>query len=942
MLSSSGSSLRMRGPMRRSSRAMYPAFAPMLFAEVVIDTTTRELGERLFTYHVPDHLRTDVFVGSQVLIPFGNQDLVSGYVVALHDDIAATQYGAERGDARTRPIMEVIESEPLFDRAYISLLHWVAEYYAASISEVIAAAIPSDIGPRSKRVARLVDTPEMYRPDGSISFGPSPLQLGTQERIILRQLEAVKGKAVSLKTLKQRSALPQSKFYAALSALRKLGLVVVENESESKAGPKTVQCVIATGEPPKTKKQEELLAVVSRAGGQLAVAELIKSAGTTHATIKKMCADGVLQLVHEEVIRDPLNAMSQRTRPDVPPPLTPHQEAAFETLRHELVQKMGRGRMPDTAGPTKGMPAGGKVTRAPEDISISFDPTTTPPESAAQDVPWLLHGVTGSGKTEIYLRLIAAALEAGRSALMLVPEISLTPQLAQRLVARFGNQVAVWHSALSAGERYDTWRRLRAGQARVLLGARSAILAALPDVGIIILDEEHDGSYKQSTPSPRYHARTVATERARREGALLVLGSATPDLATYFECNQIGAVVSLPERVFKQALPKSTLVDMREEFAVGNRGIFSQVLEQRMAERLKRNEQIILLMNRRGYASHVFCRACGYVVRCRNCSVSLVYHQPTGGPQQSPILAPTPAPAGSPRAANPTFGAAPYQSASASPEGVLVCHHCAFTSGAWQTCPACHSPFIKQFGLGTQRVEEEVRALFPSARLLRLDSDVTVKRGAFEEIFETFASGAADILIGTQIVAKGLDIARVTLVGVLAADAAFNLPDYRSVERGFQLLTQVSGRAGRGEHPGEVILQTYNLDMPALTLARKQDYNAFAESELASRREFEYPPFSQIVRVVISGEILPHVESVAEQLAEELSTFLEPDFTEDEIKILGPAPCIIDRLRGKFRHHLIVKNLAGTQGREAIVGFLRQHRPPGVVLGVDVDALDLV
>lgn len=972
MLSSGGSSLRVRGPMQRPLRAINPIFASMLFAEVVLDTTTRELGERLFTYHVPEHLRPEVFVGTQVLVPFGNQNLVAGYVVGLYDDISKTQYGADRSEGplealpRTRPIAEVVEGEPLFDRNYIALLHWVAEYYAASISEVIAAAIPADIGPRSKRTARLAHQGD---PDGDGTtygtelFGALPRMLSPQEQIVVAALKMVKGKNIAVKTLKQRTGLPQSKFYAALTELRRAGIVIVENESESKAGPKTVASVMATGAPAKTKKQEELITCLSRAGGQMPQAELIRALSTTHATIKKACADGVLIMVDEEVIRDPLLGVGYRQKADPPPQLTGYQQTAYDTLKREL-QSIFSGTVPKAAGQMglsgdTGARTGADAEAeaeadaeadAPGDAGAhskmdvpgysgalaEADPGAPPLQGETNDLattsgapcgPWLLHGVTGSGKTEIYMRLISDTLAAGRNALMLVPEISLTPQLAHRLVGRFGDQVAVWHSALSPGERFDTWRRLRAGQARVLLGARSAILAGMPDVGIIILDEEHDGSYKQSTPSPRYNARTVAAERARREGALLVLGSATPDIGTYFECQAAGRVVSLPERVFKQALPKSTLVDMREEFVVGNRGIFSAQLLRGIAQRLQRNEQVILLINRRGYASHVQCKACGYVVRCRNCSVSLVYHQPTSVPSAG---------------RDQTFGASPLQSATALPEGVLVCHHCAFTTKAWQICPACQSPFIKQFGLGTQRVEEEVRENFPSAKILRLDSDITARKGAYEEIFEAFKSGAADILIGTQIVAKGLDIERVTLVGVLAADAAFNLPDYRTMERGFQLLTQVSGRAGRGAHEGEVILQTYNLDLPALALARAQDFQRFAESELESRRQFEYPPFSQIIRCIVSGDSLEHVEATSEQLAEELSTYLDPDFTEHEVKILGPAPCIIDRLRGKYRHHIIVKNLAGDRGRSAITGFLRSRRPHAIALGIDVDAVDLV
>lgn len=863
----------------RGLRHIEASRSRMLLAEVALDTTTRELGERLFTYHVPEELREEIFVGSQVLVPFGHQEMLAGYVVNLTDAGSLPDGGMT---FKTKPVSEVLESEPLFDRTYVGLLHWISDYYAASIAEVIGAAVPADLGPRVKRIVRLLQSDAI-----------------NEQSPIVAALMAAPSRTLGVRTLRQRSRLSQTQFYGALTRLRKAGILEIVREADSKASAKTVQSVLWSGVEPTTKKQLEVVSILKRSGGQMPVAALVEAVPTTHSTIKRMAENGILQVIHDEVIRDPLR--NTRSSSAQPPALTDDQRKVLDILTHELQPYINE------SSPNNGI----------------LDPAKAP-----EEVPWLLHGVTGSGKTEIYLRLIEQVLQSGKAALMLVPEISLTPQLSQRLLGRFGNLVAVWHSGLSPGERYDTWRRLRAGQARVLLGARSAVLANVPNLGIIILDEEHDSSYKQSSPSPRYHAKTVAIERGRRERALVLLGSATPDVATYTACYSAKRIVELPERVFKQALPKSTLVDMREEFAIGCKGIFSRKLQSAIQGRLDKQEQIILLINRRGYASHVLCRACGFVTKCRNCSVSLVYHQ-TNKHKAAAV-----------GQSNPyaVWGAA----ADDGDGGSLVCHHCGFTTLDWQTCPSCQSPFVKQFGLGTQRVEQEAQELFPTARLLRLDSDITSKRGAYEEVFSKFADGEADILIGTQIVAKGIDIARVSLVGVLAADSAFNLPDYRSVERGFQLLTQVSGRAGRGEYEGEVLLQTYNVDMPALALARRQDYASFLEQELESREAFEYPPFSQIIRVVLAGEIDPDVQAACEQLAEELSSHLEP-FTEDQIKIVGPAPCLIERIRGKFRHHLIIKNIAGEEGRNAIASFLRTRRSTAAIqIAVDIDAVDLV
>lgn len=827
-----------------------------VFAEVIVDIPARELGDKLFSYRIPDFLQSEVFIGTQVLVPFGAQELVGGYVVSLKDQLD--------GEFKTKDIIEVIDNEPLFDQEYIAFLYWIAEYYCASLSSVISAAVPSDFGPRLKRVANLVSAEHA---DALNNFNDVGL------KSIVQALAQSNKFSLSLRALRIKTKLKQAHFYRCLSTLKQQGIIEVRAESSQQLAPKTVKSVVWTGQAATSPRQENIVALLSRHGGQMQLSQLLESARTTRDTIAKMAQKGIVNIVEQEILRDPLKNVSASETPHLPE-LTSGQQKVWQELKAALQAS----------------------------LQVNPDNNGHPVQ------PWLLHGVTGSGKTEIYLRLIQEALDQRRTAMLLVPEISLTPQLAERLKSRFGHQVAIWHSALSAGERYDTWRRLRAGDVKVLLGARSAILASMPNLGLIIIDEEHDGSYKQSSPNPRYHAKKLALEQARRTGSLVLLGSATPDVGSYRDAVSQKRLLSLPDRIFQQAMPTVKIVDMRQEFKKGNRSIFSKALKDALSQCLEQKQQAILLMNRRGYASHVFCRACGYVVKCRNCSVSMVYHQAQGS-----------------------------QSAR------LECHHCAYNLPAQGTCPNCLAPFLRPFGLGTQKVEEELHELFPEVRSLRLDSDVTARRGAFQEIFKTFSNHQADVLIGTQMVAKGLDIPNVTVVGVLAADAAFNLPDYRSMERGFQLLTQVAGRAGRGNLSGQVVMQTYSTELPALVWAKDHNYLDFAQQELSGRENLEYPPFSQIIRLVVTGADGAATEANSEKLAEELTNYLADEIPLDSIKVLGPAPCLIERLRGKYRYHLLLKNLAGEKGQHLITSFLRHKRLNAeLTLAVDVDAFDLI
>jgi primosomal protein N' (replication factor Y) len=523
----------------------------------------------------------------------------------------------------------------------------------------------------------------------------------------------------------------------------------------------------------------------------------------------------------------------------------------------------------------------------------------------------LLFGVTASGKTEVYLQAIAHALEQGRSAIVLLPEIALTAQVADVFVGRFGEQVAVLHSRLSEGERHDEWRRMQAGQARIVVGARSAIFAPVQNVGLIVLDEEHEASYKQEN-SPRYNAKELAGERARLSNATLVLGSATPSLESYYASEQEegkgkrekgkGEIqnpksnvpivrIEMTQRIDNRPLPHVTVIDLREEFKQ-RRAMFAERLVETMANRLARKQQTILFLNRRGYAQFVLCRDCGWAARCPNCAVSLAFH---------------------------------------SYDRSLKCHHCDYTGRAPQVCPDCGGSKVRAFGIGTEKVEEEVLNLFPRARVVRLDRDTTARKGAHSRIMRAFREGDADILIGTQMVAKGLDFPNVTLVGVVSADTAINMPDFRAAERTFQLLTQVAGRAGRGTQLGEVIIQTFSPDHYSIQAAIRHDYQSFYKQEILFRKELRYPPFSRFANL-ICGDLDEHAAQVrAGSLADALKAV-----APKEVEVIGPSAAPLARLKNQYRFHVALRAPLDTPLADLVRAALARI-PPNERLGINID-----
>lgn len=508
---------------------------------------------------------------------------------------------------------------------------------------------------------------------------------------------------------------------------------------------------------------------------------------------------------------------------------------------------------------------------------------------------FLLYGVTGSGKTEIYLQSIQKVLAKGEEAIVLVPEISLTPQMVRRFKERFGDLVAVMHSGLSAGEKYDEWRKIQRREVKVVVGARSAIFAPFENLGIIIIDEEHETSYKQEE-NPRYHARDVAIQRALTHRCPVVLGSATPSLESFARAQKgVYTLLSLPERMNQQPLPKVELVDMREELRKGNRSMFSAQLFEKLQDRLEKGEQTVLFLNKRGHSSFVMCRDCGYVINCPNCEITLTYHR--------------------------------YKEQ-------MKCHYCGYEDIVPAICPECASEHIRYFGTGTQKVEEELNKLLPEARVIRMDVDTTGRKGSHEKLLNAFQEGAADILLGTQMIAKGLDFPNITLVGVLSADTMLHLPDFRSSEKTFQLLTQVSGRAGRHELPGEVVIQTYTPEHYSIELAGTQDYDRFYHQEMIARKLHKYPPFYYLSLITVSHEELMQAVSVTEKVTRFITSRLS-----QEAVVLGPVASPIPRINNRYRYQCLIKYKKEPELKSALKAILDhyQHESASSTLQISMD-----
>ena len=812
--------------------------------------------DQAFTYLVPDDLASEAQVGRRVLVPFGPRRL-TGLVVEQTDE--ADDLGHY---LRLKAILDVLDAAPAFTGEMLRLTEWIADYYVCGWGEAVKAALPSgtDIG----------ETHHIRRTDASAVFWEGHPDVGPMLHYLDRHPDATLG------------GLRQQGLDVPLALLRRLerdGLIhVVKTMTQPKVRikyEKHLRLAPAFRSPGAVKDLTKQLrglkqvAVVEALAGfalegrhEPRRADVLERAQAAAPTANRLVEKGIVEMVEKEVIRAPSYAMA--AEPQAP-------FYAFHRSQRAALDRI--------------------------ETAIEAERFET----------FLLHGVTGSGKTEVYIAALKKVLARGQTGIILVPEIALTPQTVQRFRRHFGDRIAVLHSRMSLGERYDAWRHLRKGRYSVVIGPRSAVLAPLSNIGLIVVDEEHEPSYKQFDPAPRYHARDVAVVRAQMNGAVCVLGSATPSLESYRNA-MMGkyTLLEMPERVpvpghDAAPLPEIQIIDLTLERKKHRlHGALSETLREAIELRLTRGEQVILLQNRRGYAPVIECQECGFVPVCFDCSVTMTYHKPRRR---------------------------------------LRCHYCGRTRRMLAACPKCESTDLSQLGMGTQRVEEELERHFPGASIVRMDLDTTGRKNAHQKILGRFGRGDADILIGTQMVAKGLDFSRVTLVGVISADVGMHLPDFRAEERAFQLLTQVAGRAGRAELRGEVMLQTRNPKHPVFRYVLAHDYAGFAGVMLTERREFHYPPFGRIVGVEFRG---PEEEAVG-QMARKWTGLLT-ERVPGSVQVLGPEPAFVGRVKKQYRYHTIIKApKTVTMLQDVLRETARKFGkvPRGYHVAIDVDAIGL-
>jgi primosomal protein N' (replication factor Y) (superfamily II helicase) len=778
-----------------------------------------------FTYKLPLTLGEDARVGARMLVPFGRQ-MLTGYVVALHEELDPA-LGLEESEIKEAE--ELLDAEPLLTPEVLEITRWISDYYAAPWGEVLKAALPAGLNAGVDQVVTITQ-------DGRDELARLPARRASTAKARLLQMAAVAGSTTLREAARE---LGQARAAKAARELARSGWVTLAHRrrgAQARAKRRKAVRLLpppeheGNGERTLTPAQQKVVEALIEGGGEMLFAELLEAAGAGASTVQTLERRGLLEVFVREVRRDPLAGARLPEKDELR--LTDAQAVALSEI------------------------------------------------NAAQDAggfaAFLLHGVTGSGKTEIYIRAMREALQRGRTAMMLVPEIALTPVFSRRLRAHFGDAVAIFHSSLTAGERFDEWGRLKRGEARVVIGTRSAVFAPVSDLGVIVVDEEHEASYRQQE-SPYYNGRDTAVMRALKERAVVVLGSATPSLES-FQNAQLGKYryLRLPLRVANRAMARAEIVDMREVFRTGGKpSVFSTDLLTAIEETHARGEQSIVLLNRRGYSSFVLCRSCGERINCRDCDVTLTYHRG---------------------------------------ERSLVCHYCNLRERVPESCPACRGPYIFFVGEGTEQIEEILRERFPTLRLARLDRDTTARRSTYEQAVLSFAAGELDMLVGTQMIAKGHDFPNVTLVGVVSVDAGLALPDFRAAERAFQLITQVAGRAGRGELPGRVLIQTYHPHHYALRHACAQDYEGFFEEEINYRRNLSYPPFVTLASLLVHGDDFERVQATADVLR----AALDRANTERGCRVLGPAPAPLARLRGEHRIQLLLKSRSRTRLRQLV------------------------
>src|SRR5579862_3522859 len=833
-----------------------------------------------FTYRVPGGNGlpgngVEPVIGGRVLVPFREQRL-SGVVVALHD---------REPPVKTKSVLQVLDTAPVLDDSLMRLAKWIAEYYLAPLGEVFRTMLPLAAEFHRARAYRVTDAGQLALHQAGMSGSSARSRKEPREQMLefrvldyLAERESAREQVLksathadtrTLAALARKKWITREDLSSAGKTRRTVKLAVLrileantrsfDSSSDSLRSPEdSLRMTEEVNAAPKTKlnpNQQRIIDALKEAGGRMRVDNL-RELTVPHSTLQTLVKRGLV-----EIIEEPADFTVSNTKARPSPfhfQFTPAQRNALEQVRAAAVSRKYAG--------------------------------------------FLLHGVTGSGKTAVYLTAMHAVLQAGRSAILLVPEIGLTPAVAADLHQIFGEQVAILHSGLSDRERAEQWHRIRRGDARMVVGTRSAVFAPVSDLALIIVDEEHDSSYKQEE-TPRYHARDVAVMRARMADAAVVLGSATPSLESYFNATKNKyALVELPDRVEKRPLPEVEILDMKEEFReTGQEQVISRKLIAEIRDRFDRREQAMVLLNRRGYSPVVLCRTCGKTLECKNCAIAMTHHKRSRR---------------------------------------MECHYCGYTAPVPKDCVHCGSEYVYFLGTGSEKLEELLHGMFPQARIGRLDRDTVRGRPDFERMLTQLNAGELDILVGTQMLGKGHDVHGVALVGVVGADIALGLPDFRAAERTFQLLTQVAGRAGRGNSPGKVVLQTYFPDHYAVQYAARHDFTGFYEKELRYRSWMHYPPFNAVANVLVRGEKLDDVLKFSGLLGR----WLEKT-SHVGIRVLGPGAAPLTRLKRDYRYHFLLKS----PSREKLNSLLRtmlayaaEQRIPRSNLIVDVDAVWLM
>lgn len=827
----------------------------MKYAEIAVPLPIYQT----YTYEITPDLEPFISPGYRVIVPLGKRK-ITGYVVSITTK-------CERTDLK--PIYDLFDASPAVMPDLLSLAKWISVYYLSPLGEVIKAMLPGGINIESHIRLDLLKSAEQ------IQEYIQENKIPTQEKILNLLLEHNNLTIQQIRKKIRRSSLSFS-----ITKLIQAGFISQEGVlSKALTKPKyetwlrLAPLLLYTDE----KKYNEILTELSKSAPSRALClkiiyehqaisqrNLLRKGGFSSSVIAALLEKNYIEKFQKEVFRSYYSTSPSQSQEKI---------ILNEYQRRAIVQ-------------------------IEESIDKSMFKT------------FLIHGVTGSGKTQIYIEAIKRVLKKGKTAIVLVPEISLTPQTVSRFMSNFPNQVSVLHSRMSPGERYDSWRRLKRGDFKIAIGPRSAIFAPLKNLGIIVVDEEHEASYKQLDTQPLYHARDVAVYRGMLNQAVVILGSATPSLESYYNARiQKYHLIELPQRIDNIPMPQVNIVDMlkqRKRYPGKNVAIFSKVLQDKIVEKLSLYQQIILLQNRRGFSTYIKCKDCGFIEQCENCNITLTYHLTNH---------------------------------------TLRCHYCNFTKKAPHVCPKCGEIDILFQGIGTQKVEQEIKKLFPEARVVRMDLDTTTKKFSHDRILRDFGAGKYDILLGTQMVAKGLDFQNVTLVGVISADTSLLFPDFRASERTFQLLTQVAGRAGRKNLAGEVYIQTYSPDNMSLKFTREHNFKSFFFNELPIRKELNYPPFGRLVYILIKGETEENVKNVAQVFYESLNV------PENLGQILGPVASPLSKIQKNYRWQLIIKSnkkidpsgkLLRKHLMEAITIYKSRKQTRGVKISINVDPISLL